>query len=377
MISTGIYIDIGIPVKLTLFKFLCPIIFLVGAIKLNYRRIEKFNFILLLYICFLLLFSILRSNEYISLANIALMALGMFGTYLIYTNIDFKRRKQILFILLLVLFIQSSIELLFLALKMEAELFLFPTVGRVDGWVTEPSHYAYIVLLLCITYITSFNISLTKGLLLLLFFLPSLYFSQSSYGYIFLLLSLIIAMTYHTNKMKSYETLFYSLCGGLFIITLMALTYQNELTQRVFDTLAGFYNYDDQAMDSSARVRLFPFMILMQMIDTFSINNLIFGNGLGSSGYFISNVVGVNTEEGHLTSFLYDFGLVGLLWIFALIKFITSEMPSKLWIRLMFIFMMFNMNIGTQVFWLSIFCFAVIRFEQSYYHKFSRSREIS
>lgn len=367
MISTGIYVDVGLPISLTLFKLVCPIIFFLGFILLRYRRLEKFNFILLLFVILFLSYAILKSSEVVSLANIALLAFGTIGTYFIYTNINFERRKKIILILLSILFIKSSFEIFLIVLNIEGESFIFPTGGRVDGFVTEPSHYAYIVALLCITYIVSFNTSTNKGLLLLILFMPSLYFAQSAYGYLFLMLSLIAVFTNHLRELKIRQLIPYTTLAGLFIIIFISITYQNELAQRVIDTGVGLLANNDQSMDGNARVRILPFLIFTQMTDTFSTSNLIFGHGLGSSSYFIKETVGVNTDEGHITSFIYDFGLIGILWMFALIGYITSSVTSKLWIRLMFVLMMFNMNIGTQVFWFSIFCFAVIRFEQRRY----------
>ena len=376
MISTSIYIDIGVPVSLTLFKLLSPFIFLLGLLRLNIKKIDKFNFNLFSAISLFLIFGAIGSNEYISLANIILLAFGALGIYFLYENIDRSRRQHIMLGLLLVLFVQSTIELAMLALGLDGDLFLFSSNGRIDGWVTESSHFVYIMMFLFVTYFVSFNIGVRQALLLLLVFLPSIYFSKSAYGYLFLLLSINIVLSHNSEKTNNNRSVSYLKFASIFIIFIVVFSFESDVSLRLIDTAVGIYSGDDQVMDSSARVRLLPFLTILNMADTFSIGHVIFLHGLGSSGYFIRGI-GLNTDEGHLTSFLYDFGLVGILWLTVLIGYITRGMNNKFLIRFMFVIMMFNMNVGTQVFWFSIFCLAVIRLESRYSSRLLKTRPLA
>ena len=363
-VSTGIWVDLGGFDKFTPFKIISPILFLYSLFLINFKKIDKFDSIFFSLIIFILLYAAFGTNEYASLANICLLTLGTFGIYKLYTKIKSKkRRQQILVFLLMILFFQSLLEITFLLSNLQVESFLFATSGRVDGWTTESSHYSFIVLFLCITYVTAFNISLRNARFILIFF-PALFFSQSAYGYLFLVMAAIVIVSNQFGKVRVRHLLPYLLITGIFIFLILLSSYQSASGQRVFDTITGLFNANFQLMDGNARVRIEPFLAYFQLADSFSTINLIFGHGLGSSGFFVREIVGMNTEEGHITSFMYDFGLIGLIWLISLIGYITSRIKNKLWIRLVIAFMLFNMNLGTQVFWFSIFCISVMRFEQ-------------
>jgi hypothetical protein len=372
--STGVWIELAGIDTFTPFKLIAPLVFLTGVTQIDFRRVKEFNLSFILLIVIFFAFITLNAVSFSSVANIILLGIGFFGTYTLYEKIEHKRRQQIIFILLMVLFVQSAFEIFLLAAGLEAVLFFFPSAGRVDGWITESSHFCFIVLLLCITYFTSFNISLRRQLLLLVCFFPALYFSKSAYGYIFLMISIVIVSYNQLGEIKRNQFLLYFTIAGISSIFLLIFSYQSNEAQRVFNTLEALFSLNDQEMDSTARVRLLPSIMIFQMADSFSTVNLLFGHGLGTSGYFVKEVVGVNTSEGHLASFMYDFGLIGIVWIFTLVGYVTNGIRNKFWIRLMFLIMMLNMNVGTQVFWFSIFCMAVIRFEQRYPFSLNRSR---
>jgi hypothetical protein len=376
LVSTAVYIDVALTDSLTVYKLLSPIIFVLGLLHLNFKKLNKFNLVLFLLITVFLVYGAMGSNQFLSLANIALLSFGTFGIYILYENTDRSRRGLVVLILILALFVQFGIELILLNFNFVSNLFIFPTVGRIDGWATEPSHFIYILLLLTNTYVVSFNVSKQRILLFVPIILTAVYFSSSAYGYLFLVLSaVIISSNYgvkiNPNLIKSFIK--YVIISAV-VITVIAV--QSDISQRLIDTAIGVFSGDDQVIDQNARVRLLPFLIFIEKIDSFPIGNLFFGHGLGSSGYFIRDVVGVNTPEGHLTSYLYDFGLVGLLWLVVLLGFITKGLHNNFWIRCMLFIMMFNMNVGTQVFWFSVFCIAVIRLEQRYSDGLLKNRSL-
>lgn len=372
--STGVTIEVAGINSFTPFKLIAPLVFFIGLISIGYRRVKRFDLSLILLIAMFFAFITLRAISLASVANIILLGIGFFGSYTLYETLDRNRRKQLMQLLLCVFVGQYILEVIFELLNRKADLFLFATAGRIDGWFTEPSHFIFAVMLTLTTYIVSFDISGKQASFVFLIFLPAVYFARSAYGYIFAILSVvIIASHYRKNFSKSIIKAVMRLLG-LVVALIFLVFWQSDIIQRIFDTAIGLINYDVDVMDQNARVRLLPVFVLFQMVGEFNIFEMIFGHGLGKSKYFISVIVGLPTESGHLTSFLYDFGLIGVLWLVTLVNSFIVKLRYKYLISAFIIMMMFNMNVGTQMFWFSIFLLAVMRLEKIHLDLHSENR---
>ena len=364
--STGVWIEVAGINSFTPFKLIAPLVFLIGLISIDYKRVKRFHLSLILLIAMFFVFISLHAISLSSVFNIILLGIGFFGSYILYETLDRNRRKKLMQLLLCFFLGQYLLEGIFELLNRKADLFLFATEGRIDGWATEPSHFIFAVMLTITTYIVSFDISGKQASFFFLIFLPAVYFARSAYGYIFAILSLVIIVShYRKNFSKSIIKVGIRLLA-LVVALIFLVFWQIDIMQRILDTAIGVINYDVDVMDQNAKVRLLPFFVLFQNVGEFNIFEMIFGHGLGKSKHFISVIVGINTDAGHLTSFLYDFGLFGFLWLVTLVKSFIGKLRHKYFISAFIIMMMFNMNVGTQMFWFSIFCLAVMRLEKRY-----------
>lgn len=370
--STGVYIESIEVWRVTLFHILIPFAFTIGLIKTKYKRLKYFNLRFFFAIAVFAIFLAFNSTSLSSAGNIILLAVGFLGVYAIYENLDFMDRKKSVIFVLRMLFLQSCIELVLKFFFVEVDHVIYPTLGRVDGWATEPSHFTFIVMLTITAYVISFDIPGKQAVKMFGMFAPAVYFSTSAYGYLFAALSaLTLASHYRARTSRRVSNqhfpMLISISGVALVVLLMP-----DITQRITSTISGIIYYDFAMMDRNSFVRLLPFFVLIESFHEFSIVEMVFGHGLGSSEYFVRHIVGLPTDYGHLASFTYDFGLFGLLWLLALFVLVIGKLKRKVFVVLSIFIMLFNMNVGTQVFWYTIFMLAVIRLEERNFKEESR-----
>ena len=114
-------------------------------------------------------------------------------------------------------------------------------------------------------------------------------------------------------------------------------------------------------VDSSTYMRVAPFFEYIEKINLFDIHTYI-GHGAGTSalyfGYLFDEHIDISIKGnlystlnlGFIPSFLYDYGLIGAIFILLLVvrkachKFISVE-------SIIFLFLLINANLNTQLFW--------------------------
>jgi hypothetical protein len=157
--------------------------------------------------------------------------------------------------------------------------------------------------------------------------------------------------------------------ASLFI--LFALNFQNKPFQR----LADIYNTLSQSginssalikisdTDGSAGTRIVPTLQLLEHYSYTDLKHILFGNGAGQSTLFYTSLWGQQTTVGFIPSFIYNYGLIGLLVVVICFRpfFPRRLMP---FILLFFLFL-FNADFNTQIFVFVLFiAMAALRIEK-------------
>lgn len=233
---------------------------------------------------------------------------------------------------------------------------------RFQGFSSEPSYAAFVVSVALLIFIRlSRDTSRVKTIFVLSTVYLTLSFS-SVYGYILLLLVLCDWLI----REKVVDTKFLVILTFAFSIGFVFLTPNtmggDRLLNLLYLMMSGNFDLDTlRLLDSSAFMRLGPLFAYFQDINLFELRTYI-GNGAGTSatyfGFLFEDVIDI-THRGYFTStinlgflpaFLFDYGLIGALLVFAIVirrclyKIVSIE-------SIIILLLLFNANINTQLFW--------------------------
>jgi len=367
-LSTGIYVDLPLGdsgQNLTLFKVMSLLLFGSMVVFFYNPKINQYlkNYILVCAAFFLLL---LKAKALSSALNILLLFTASLVLLYYYTILKITERLAFWKLIFLFLVFQGVLEMLLIPIGTVDEGFFSAIVHkgivRIDGWATEPSHYSFLICFCLSCYYSCFRILRKRVIMLLVPVLVLVVMTWSAFGFVFFIFT-SAHLLFNKVKVKERLSIKKVISISVFTIVIIFAFAYTESGGRVIQSVAGFINLEADTIDGTARVRLLPLIVLFKGIANFDLISMVFGHGLGESKDFIKNQVGINTFEGHITSFIYDFGIAGLVWLFILVRMFITKNDNNIFILLMFILMMFNMNVGTQIFWVSILLMGFIKFE--------------
>lgn len=244
---------------------------------------------------------------------------------------------------------------------------------RFPGFASEPSYLAFMVsisMLILIDYYKDKPAQSKEINLLFVIYLITVLISKTTYGYI----CIFIVLVYYCQQIikdfaKKHKLIIILLITipipVFFILTeLLQDNYYFTRIFGIFDVIGKSKSINSfllafSELDGSAFVRIGPFFEYMDRTDFWD-NSVWIGHGIGSStSYFTSWYYGEEASEhilnlGFFPAFIYDCGFIGfftvILCVWHSIKYATY--PYKI----LFILMLPNCNISTQLFWYVVIC---------------------
>ncbi|MFK7808012.1 MAG: hypothetical protein AB8F74_09460 [Saprospiraceae bacterium] len=249
--------------------------------------------------------------------------------------------------------------------------------GRPMGFSSEPSYAAFILSVVYLSYSYLRNHTADKRMIVLFGkIIMCIIFSKSAYGFLFigvLILDWVVYLYRSGNPLiQNLIPLFIGI--GLFGFSLVSANIENEsfvriskFTTAMFDnTVSGKAKMRKlQEADGSAFARVGPTLLLLDKRDDPSFNFVV-GEGAGAAGKFLAKfLVGILVDEGRDTvdtgiipALVFDYGYIGSLLFLFYIWSAFSRLTFPFW--LLFILILPNANINTQLIWFAIACFSFV-----------------
>lgn len=249
--------------------------------------------------------------------------------------------------------------------------------GRPMGFSSEPSYAAFIlsVVFLSHSYLTGHQRDKNTAWLFGLVFL-SILLSRSAYGFIFLaVISMDWLVVIFRNGDRLLRLLFPFISIALIIACVYALSNtEHETIQRLarFSSTLVDTQYKGkekmlrlQEADGSAFARIAPTYLLFNSGEDQQFK-FIFGQGAGSAGVFLSSfLTGILVDEGRdavdtgiMPALLFDYGYVGGILFLLFLYFSFEKLSCSFW--LLFLLIIPNANINTQLIWFAVICFSYV-----------------
>ncbi len=229
---------------------------------------------------------------------------------------------------------------------------------------SEPSYAAFIVIALYYSYISTdtSNGSLFKGDNLFLFFLLAYMLVMFKSGYGIVLLGIIVMSYFGWNRNALMAYAFFFLGGIIFLALVPNFGPVYRIVNLVSDT--DFMDlHSIRVVDFNVYVRVAPILHYFKSHPLTDIA-LYFGHGAGASkGFVVPEIYAAYKGDflgGFMPAFFYDYGLIGVALVFIFIRSLVPALMSTEFI--IFLLMLLNANINTQLFWFLTFCFTMNEF---------------
>ena len=328
----------------TLFMFLIPLILILFIIKglrikrlsLDYGKVSLVFFV-----------SVLINWADVRISSVSLLFFWLLSSYLFIIGAKFTVTglRVVLKEIMWLHFLFSMIVMIFYLLGLDVvsdyhtlkeSKFAFP---RFMGFSTEPSHAA-IVSLVSFLGLVQLEVPLQERKKYFLLLFASMMIYQSAYGFIFLLIYYRVWFE-EIFQIRSFRLRILAIS----LITLYAITQM----PRLYSFYMAFSTGNLELIDGSAFVRVLPFISYLEMMEKMSWSTLIFGMGSGQSAFIVNDLIST-TKAGHISGFLMDYGFLGFIAYITLFRLV---LPSVYILEYMFLFLLlvFNINISTQIFW--------------------------
>ena len=251
------------------------------------------------------------------------------------------------------------------------------SAGRPMGFSSEPSYASFIlsVVFLCYSHLRKHDFS--KEILKMAgVYMLCILLTKSAYGFIFVGVNVLDWFIIFFKKSTPNTKPLFPFIGAVGVILLVVFIQNSEnetatrlsgVGQVLFDPI---YTPDKkikklQEVDGSAFARIGPTYILLSAEPSDDINFAI-GAGAGAASDYIRDIMmGIAIDEdaekldtGIIPAFVFDYGFIGfgLLIVFLINAF--SGLPFPFW--LLFILILPNANINTQLLWFGIACFTYV-----------------
>ncbi len=249
--------------------------------------------------------------------------------------------------------------------------------GRPMGFSSEPSYASFIlsVSFLCYSHLTNHKQN-RKSFFLFGSIVGSIILSKSAYGFIFLsVIALDWALVFYRTGDKLFRLIFplitiLAFAGIIFFLSNSG----NEGVQRLFKFSSALVdNSVDgkakliklQEADGSAFARIAPTYLLFNSAPENNFNFLL-GEGAGASGTFLSTfLTGILVDEGResvdtgiMPALIFDYGVIGSFLFLLFLIFTFKYLSFSFW--LLFLLIIPNANINTQLIWFAIICYSFV-----------------
>lgn len=247
--------------------------------------------------------------------------------------------------------------------------------GRPMGFSSEPSYTAFIiaVVFLCYSYLRKHKID-KEHITLAIVIVLSVLLSKSAYGFIFIaVLSLDHLLVFYRKGDRLMKNLLpLASIIGIVTFSIIASFSDNEALHRItkFTSVAIDPSYEGKAKmlklqeaDGSAFARVGPTYLLLSENAP---SDFLVGKGAGAAGTFLAEfLAGILVDEGRTSvdtgivpALVYDYGIIGSLLFLIFLFFSFSKLSLSFWT--MFLLILPNANINTQLIWFCIACFLFV-----------------
>lgn len=381
---SGIFVFGKLPVWIAFNAILLPIL----AINVLFHR-PKFDFTFLLFTFTLVIVSFV--NLYSAHVSTFLYSIFLCAVFL------FSKRKiescstvellNIFRAVILIFFILIILGLaLYLALGISefslAKVDLSRGVPRSFGPSTEPS-YAALTLTIAIWVICASKSNSVIGVrLLVAIYLASIIVIGSGIGYLVCIFFLINLFLVSNVKIFRFEKILVILTVCFF---LPFLSLDIERLKPLLEIMKNFIISGSlwdlfealKYADASAWFRFGPFVEYLQELNIERLNNFLLGNGAGNSTAYFGNKYIMHLEpewfdqDGNpkmdlafFPAFLFDYGAIATVIFLAFVWKLMKSIKGGIFLFPLAIFIFFNSNFNTSIFWFFIYALLVINIIQ-------------
>jgi hypothetical protein len=261
--------------------------------------------------------------------------------------------------------------------------------GRPMGFSSEPSYAAFMlsVVFLCHSHLRAHKID-KESIQLAVMIVLSVLLSKSAYGFIFIAVLILdqVIVFYKKGNTLIKNLLPVLTIVGIISFSFMASFSNNETLVRITDFASVLVDpsYEGKARmlklqeaDGSAFARVGPTYLLFSENDP---SDFIVGKGAGAAGVFLAEFLqGILVDEGResvdtgiIPALVYDYGIIGGFLFFTFIAISFNELSVPFW--MMFILILPNANINTQLIWFCIACFLFVNLQLRITHNNTKKK---
>lgn len=248
--------------------------------------------------------------------------------------------------------------------------------NRPSGFSSEPSYVAFILSMAYLSYINIHRHQIDRSLIKVsgVYFLCIL-ITGSAYGIMLMGICMLDWLRHFYFRLSQSFRLVFVLAGVLVVSfgSHQLSSVENESVERITNigmVLGDPYSDTDKKLsklkelDPSAFARIGPSYVLFFSAESENFN-LWLGEGAGAAGVYIpmlmaGSLIDEDDDEfdtGILPAFIFDYGLIGMALLFFLVVVCFNGLSFPFWI--LFIMLLPNANINTQIFWFGIASFLV------------------
>lgn len=248
--------------------------------------------------------------------------------------------------------------------------------NRPSGFSSEPSYVAFILSMTYLSYINIHRHQIDRSLIKVsgIYFL-CIILTGSAYGIMLMGVCMLDWLRYFYFRLSENLRLLF-LLSGVFTLSIglgQLSSVENESIERISGIgmiLGDPYSDTDKKLsklkelDASAFARIGPSYVLFFSEESENFN-LWLGEGAGAAGVYIpmlmaGSLIDEDDDEfdtGILPAFIFDYGLIGMGLLLFLVIVCFQGLSFPFW--LIFIMLLPNANINTQIFWFGIASFLV------------------
>tara|TARA_B110000879_G_C11181959_1_gene518941 strand:+ start:2465 stop:3664 length:1200 start_codon:yes stop_codon:yes gene_type:complete len=223
------------------------------------------------------------------------------------------------------------------------------TLPHFKGFATESSHAAFIIVvtyfcLVALSRIHKLNIGVMPHLLLII----SVFLVQSTFGYLLLGWSFLFLFS---DIFKRFKHAILMLTLGVIVFNWGSLIEYFVKLQGLADMVLNL----DPDLSPYGRIRSLVFFEVITNFPNFDLLNVIFGHGVGSGSAYVWELSNEMFYDGQIGSFIYEFGIAGLIGIFIL-AFGNFSRNYILFSFGVYALLIFNSNVSGQLYWFVLLC---------------------
>ncbi|MEM5529410.1 hypothetical protein WN093_11350 [Gammaproteobacteria bacterium AS21] len=253
---------------------------------------------------------------------------------------------------------------------------------RSFGPTTEPSYAALTLTIAMLVLCSSVNNTHIEIRLLLFIYIISIIIIGSGIGYLACTILLMYIFYAQSLKVFKLEKI------AIIISSVMALLFLSDDIERLkplFDVLSNILKYDSlwnafnafKIADSSAWFRFGPFFEYLRDMQLSELDNILIGNGAGTSTSYFGEKYIMHIDPDwfdsdgkpvmdlpFLPAFLYDYGIILTFILIYIFKCLIKPLRGSGFFILIALFIVFNSNFNTSIFWFFVYSLLVINVVQ-------------